>query len=109
MNDNENYYWNVWHIDLKRWTNSGQMQDNPKQLEYNEAKKLCDRLNLGYSAPIFILKKLSRKSINVLPNLEGDDAITIINDYTCPSCFNEKCSTTESSCWRCGAKFNQKK
>lgn len=25
-----------------------------------------------------------------------------VNDHTCPSCRNDKCSKTEKSCWKCG-------
>lgn len=25
-----------------------------------------------------------------------------VNDRTCPSCGNDRCSTTEKSCWKCG-------
>jgi hypothetical protein len=27
------------------------------------------------------------------------------NDYTCPSCKNDRCSKTEKSCWKCGNKL----
>jgi hypothetical protein len=26
-----------------------------------------------------------------------------MNDHTCPSCGNDKCSKAEKSCWKCGA------
>ncbi len=25
-----------------------------------------------------------------------------VNDHTCPSCHNTKCSKTEKTCWKCG-------
>ncbi len=25
-----------------------------------------------------------------------------VNDHTCPSCHNTKCSKTETTCWKCG-------
>jgi hypothetical protein len=27
------------------------------------------------------------------------------NDYTCPTCKNDRCSKTEKSCWKCGSKL----
>lgn len=29
----------------------------------------------------------------------------VINDYTCTTCGNNRCSRTEASCWKCGAKI----
>lgn len=26
----------------------------------------------------------------------------LVNNYTCPTCQNDKCSVTEDKCWRCG-------
>ena len=30
------------------------------------------------------------------------DSAIAINDCTCPTCKNDRCSSTEKTCWRCG-------
>jgi hypothetical protein len=32
-------------------------------------------------------------------------AMTAINDHTCPTCKNDRCSRNERTCWRCGNKL----
>jgi hypothetical protein len=31
------------------------------------------------------------------------ETVIIINDCVCPACSNNKCSSSEASCWKCGA------
>lgn len=28
-----------------------------------------------------------------------------VNDYTCPTCQNSRCSKSEGTCWKCGSKL----
>lgn len=35
--------------------------------------------------------------------VKSNDVSQIINDHTCVSCGNTKCSKSEKSCWRCGS------
>jgi hypothetical protein len=31
------------------------------------------------------------------------DEVQAVNDHTCPTCKNDRCSKTEKSCWKCGS------
>lgn len=109
---------------------------NPFELSYDEAKELYDRLVDGGYHSSYELKKLKPKSLNVYlgtnatsagqsiaigysavcldPYTDGKIEIntTIVskvveNNYICSACGNEKCNTSESSCWLCGFKFKK--
>ena len=36
-------------------------------------------------------------------DVEVQTQTTVMNDHTCPSCGNDKCSKNEKSCWKCGS------
>jgi len=42
-----------------------------------------------------------KKIENIAINAACTSAIAV-NDFTCPSCGNTRCSKTEKSCWSCG-------
>ena len=48
----------------------------------------------GYYAFRFELYQLSLTDQTISP---------IVNDMTCKTCLNERCSSSEKSCWKCGA------
>ena len=34
-----------------------------------------------------------------------DPSVPAINDHSCPSCGNDRCSKSERTCWKCGGKL----
>lgn len=43
---------------------------------------------------------------SIIPTSSDVGAPTIaINNHTCPSCKNDRCSKSEKTCWKCGGKL----
>lgn len=40
-----------------------------------------------------------------IPSDKPEVQTSAINNHTCPSCGNDRCSKTEKSCWKCGGKL----
>lgn len=96
----------LWSNKFNRWTN----------LSFYSGIKICN-----YGAPIplslenvtIILDyfnsnapfKFDQWIIKIYPESKDVNVNQIINDHTCPSCKNDRCSRSEKSCWKCGEKL----
>jgi hypothetical protein len=45
---------------------------------------------------------LAAVSSSYMPVVPVISSSVSINDHTCPTCKNDRCSKTEKSCWKCG-------
>lgn len=45
------------------------------------------------------------KGIGITLDSKPKTSSMAINDHTCPTCKNNRCSKTEKSCWKCGNKL----
>src|ERR1700723_2371366 len=119
---------NVWYYPDNRWTNGdGQDDKSPRALTYDDAIKLATIAGL-FSTPrgkewdirvvsddgitpgvvitshdfalYYELTEMSKSAAVAVPSAAP------INNYVCKACRNEKCSSTEKSCWKCGEPIN---
>jgi hypothetical protein len=109
--------YNVWYPKDKRWTNGAhktlgqQSQKNPHRLSPQEADIYRTDACCGSTHEFEIREVLADGSPGDLwhPLVEVPMApirsatAAPINDHVCPACWNDKCSKTEKSCWKCGS------
>lgn len=102
--------WNIWNSNYNRWFmgtlytigDVWQNSDTPIPMTRDQAQQEVDRLMNRQGTFNFEIRRLDGSK-------ENDKVIISsvpINDRKCSSCGNERCSSTESSCWLCGAKLS---
>jgi hypothetical protein len=82
-------------------------------------KSTLDRVNNKKTYLVAVVKEYDPihdvfigEDITYIYNSKPDVTLTFsppvskaVNDYTCPTCKNDKCSRNEKTCWRCGNKL----
>lgn len=86
--------YNVWNIAYNRWTDWDQLPSEPRSLTLDEAKQLLNRISGGL--------KNSNYEVRSLNYQQKVDSGVAVNDAICPTCKNDRVSSKEKSCWKCG-------
>ncbi len=109
-------FYNVWVTNDSRWCNAhcpweGARQDekDPFNLSRSDADTWCYKVNGPYQSESgitpFEVRGIGPNGESIVlfaVKAKNDGKGPVVNDYTCPTCKNTKCSSTETKCWLCG-------
>ncbi len=115
--------YNVWNDTRGRWGRGGDLWENDKvpldakegqgfalkRLSESLATALANQMSATFPRETFVIKAIGSNGEPIHANVTVSSNTAInapaINNHTCPTCRNDRCSKTEKSCWKCGSKL----